>query len=255
MTAIRCLLACCFLWVALPVWAGVPAEGHSGREGVFYAYFNLELDDGTKIGSDTFFGLPGQAIALRNHCERGGFVFSHRNRARYGCKVHLPSGEYEYGSIEIIGAPADPHYLHYGLFTTQPVRGTQWKVRPLSADELAGIVALIETSPGRYGNLGKYVASGKAFAVHKAEGKLTAYFVPGQWIRGEFYEAQRHHVFVGREGSYRYQGQLVDKPARYYDLDGDDLPEVETNESCDGLCISLWDISRAPEEIASWGGH
>ncbi|MDR0775340.1 MAG: hypothetical protein LBE81_01700 [Azonexus sp.] len=255
MTAIRCLLACCFLWVALPVWAGMEPEGYSLKEGVFYALpsdFAREGQD-PEIRAIIQFDSPEKVVALRDHCERGGFVFPHQSQARYKCKVHLLDYDdmASYGLIEIVGATIDK----YDLFTTRPARRSQWEVRPLSADELAGIAALIQASPERYGNLGKYVVSGKAFAVHKAEGKLTAYFIPGRWVRDEYYEAQRHHVFVGSEGSYRYQGQLVDKPERYYDLDGDGLPEVETSESCDGRCVKLWDISRAPKEIARWGGH
>jgi hypothetical protein len=256
MTVLRIFLSCCVLLASSPLWAGGGRDGVSQAPGVFFV--DAAQDEVTSFT----FEPPQHAIALREHCQRGGGVFSHVSRARYRCKVTDSSGQGDgsgYQHIEVPGAIADlqARDLSYALFTTQPVRKTEWKVRPLSADELAGITTFIDASKQRYGYLSRYVAADKAFAVDKTEGRQTAYFVPGPWVRDVEggYEAQRHHVFVGKQGTYRYQGQLPDKPARYYDLDGGALPAIETNESCDGWCITLWDIRRGPRMIANYGGH
>ncbi|MCL2021566.1 MAG: hypothetical protein FWG81_05600 [Betaproteobacteria bacterium] len=244
MTVIRVFLVTCCLLTTFPVLANGERHSYSLREGVFYA----RLDGYTGIGFDS----PEKAIALRDHCESGGFVFAHRSRARYRCKVSLYERD-QYGSIEIIGAPTlREDQIEYDLFSIRPIRKTEWKIRPLSQNELSDLTALIKASKGRYGSLDKYVSSGKAFAVYRAKGKQITYIIPGSWIRREddfaYYEAQRQHVFVGSQGTYQYQGQLLGK-LEYFDLDGDSLPEIEASEGCDVVCITLWDISRGPREI------
>lgn len=259
MNVLRAFGTLCFLLASVPVLAGGDREGYSKREGVFFV--EAEQGELTYISFDS----PQHAIALQKHCQHGDFVFSHASRKRYRCKVKDSSIQVGDApgsgsqAIEVIGASADlkANRMLYALFTTQPVQRTVWKIRPLSVDEQAGIATFIEASKERYKYLSRYVATGKGFAVHKVEGQKTTYFIPGKWVKDSegFYEAQRHHVFVGEGGRYQYQGQLPDKPTRYHDLDGDALPEIETSESCDGWCIGLWDISRAPQEIARYGGH
>jgi len=245
MTAPRIFFASCLLLAASSVWAGGGKEGVSRREGVFFTFLQ-----GGYIGFDSL----EMATDLQDYCAKGGFVHAHQRRARYKCKVELNGS---FGRIEILGAPNNSNWDEE-LFSILPARRTKWEVRPLSQDELSGLTALVKASEKQYGNLARYVTSGKGFAVYKAEGKQITYIIPGRWIRDEeaFYEAQIHHVFVGNnQGTYRYQGQLPDKPERYFDLDGDSLPEIKTNTTCDGWCIDLWDISRGVKNIATFGGH
>jgi hypothetical protein len=251
MTALRSIVLAYCLLLAFPSAAGTEKEGYSMREGLFFTFLN-----GGHVGFDT----PEKAIALHNHCENGGFVFAYREHAKYRCKVELWKNEAgqmgAFGVIEIVGAPPDLNDdMKYGLFSTKPTRKTKWQVRSLSQDEVVALTAIVTRPGNQRGNLVKHLRFSKAFAVHKTEGTHTTFLVPGRWIRTEYYEAQRHHVFVGSRGIYRYQGQIVDKPTQYYDVDGDSTPEIETDETCDGWCIKLWNVAATAKSIAHFGGH
>lgn len=248
----KAILMCCLLLSSTPALAGMEKEGYSRREGLFFTFL-----EGGHIGFETI----EHAMNLHRHCESGNFVFRFKDQKKFKCHVTLRKREItnepeSYGSIEILDGSKDPnHDWKYDLYSTMPTRNTKWQVRPLSQEQVTALTAFISSDDKRYGHLPRQLAFGKAVSVSKASAVQMTIIVPGKWVRSEDYEAQRHHIFVGSLGNYRYQGQIPDKPTHYFDVDGDSFPEIETSASCDGWCISLWDISAGPKEIARFGGH
>jgi hypothetical protein len=236
------LLACCCALIAAPGRAGEPMSSYNNRADVFFTFLR---------GGEISFLSQDQARSLQQHCASGGFVFPFHAPAKYKCKVRLrpdATGQLgESGKIDIIDTGQDPDSDAYTLFSTTPVRKTQWQVRPLSHGEVSALTAL-RISPAQ-------LNFAKASAIYKTKGNAITFIVPGKSIHDEFYAAQRHHVFVERRGVYRYQGRIPDKPTHYFDVDGDSIPEIKTDESCDGWCKTLWDVHAAPKVIATFGGH
>lgn len=231
--------------------AGMEKEGYSSRAGLFFTFLG-----GGSIGFETL----EHAMSLLKHCESGKFIFRFQDQRKFKCRATLWKNQVtdqpgSFGTIEVLGVPKDPNdSMKFDLFSTRPTRKTKWQVRSLSEEELAALKTYV-SSDKRYAHLQKQLALGKAIVVSKAGAAQVTTIVPGSWVRSEHYEAQRHHVFVGSMDNYRYQGQIPDKPDRYYDIDGDSFPEIQTDEICDGWCIKLWDIRASPNEIGRFGGH
>lgn len=230
--------------------AGQEREGFSSTKGVF-----LSFEQGGLVAFDS----QDKLVELVEHCEKGKRVFSHTRKREYRCKTSLlEGGEYSgFIRVEILGVtPQDEGEVPH-VFTIEHARSTSWEIRTLLDQEVAAISDLVRSDRTRYGSLTERLRFTEAIAVKRPNAVLTTYFVPGEQIKDEdaFYEAQRHHVFVARKDAYRYQGKLLAKPTQYLDLDGDEIPEVVVEESCDGMCVSIWSLQRGPKRLGGLGGH
>ena len=231
-------------------YAGQERESFSSMQGMF-----LSFELGGLVGFDS----GGKSLELMKHCETGGTLFNHTRKRPYRCKATAPadaelSGFVRVEMLEV--APKDEGEVPH-VFTINNGRSTSWEIRSLSAQETAAIVALLQSDPIRYGSFPKRLRFEEAIAVKRPNSVFTTYFVPGEQIRDDlaFYAAERQHVFIGKQAAYSYQGRLIAKPTQYLDLNGDDFPEVVVEESCDGLCVSIWSIHSGPKRLGDLGGH
>ena len=143
------------------------------------------------------------------------------------------------------------------MFSLQPTPTTRWQRRALNADERSALQALMDSHHPQLALPRRQLQLHKAVVISRAKGRSHTLIVPGNVVRNEeaFYYAQRHYVFVAHGGRIRYQGILPDQPRDYFDVDGDDLPEILVDEQCDGWCISLWGIPKGMHRMADFGWH
>ncbi len=129
----------------------------------------------------------------------------------------------------------------YGLLSVTPPLTTNWVRRAASADELLALRALLKSDAQRYNQIVKSLKLSATSVVTKPGSTHLTIVVPGEIVSNDDAHclAQRHHVFVRRNNVYAYRGMLPAKPEKYFDVDGDDVPEIMVSVGCDGWCISL----------------
>ena len=243
-------------------WAGGGWDGHSDWPGLFFTSLNPP-DQPEPVS--VWFNRPEDAQTFLQHCSSGQAVFRYRSNQRYSCKADWypqPPAMDGPGSgcalgVTVTGArsPADSQQL--GMFSLQSTPTTRWQRRALTADERNALQAVIDAPKPRLALPRKKLQLQKTMVVSRAKSRYQTLIVPGNVVGDEeaYYYAQRHYVFVQHAGRIRYQGILPDRPRDYFDVDGDELPEILLDEQCDGWCISLWSIQKGMHRIADFGGH
>ena len=249
-------LICALAYIA-PSIAGMEKESYSTRPGLFFAW--LSPDEGAVLAR---FDRPAPLRALVQHCNAGRDVFSLERGTKYRCKFEvfkLPSGEdnWESAGATVLGPSPKSDTRQFGLFSTSPPRTTQWNIRRMVPPERAALEALLQSDNRRFGAMKRQLKLGDASVVSRPGGASFAMVVPGKVVRDEdaFYDAQRHHLFVNREGVYTYGGEVPGKPIKYVDADNSDLPGFVVSEGCDGWCISLWSLTDGLKQLGTFGGH
>lgn len=237
--------------------AGMEKESRSKRPDLFFAWLST-LDDVVSVYSDN----PAALRQLAKHCESGLPVYRFQQNTRYTCKADwYAAGNQD--NIQAVGltvkgpVPKSNTRL-FGMFSLKPTRTTRWKTRPITPEEHAALQAVIAVDKPRLRLPGVRLKLASATAVSASDNGRTTIVVPGKVVQDvkAYYYAQRHHVFVSQGETYAYRGMIPGKPTKYFDVDGDDLPDMLVQESCDGWCISLWSISNKDvREVASFGGH
>lgn len=237
--------------------AGMEKEGYVTRPGLFFAW--LSPDDGYVMAH---LSKSDELKALARHCNSGRDVFSLQGGAKYKCKLQvfkLPSGVEDWGSAAatVQGPSPKSDTRQFSLFSTTPPRTTNWAVRKIAPQELDAIDSLIQSDARLVRKINRQLKLSKASVIGRPDGSNFTVMVPGAIIQLEeiFYSAQRHHVFVQRDGVYSYLGEVPGKPIKYVDIDGNDLPGLVVNEDCDGWCISLWRLTGRLQKIGKFGGH
>lgn len=248
------------LLMAPAVWAGSDKESYSTVPGLFFARLTPANEPWvTVVNFDN--RLAHQRFV--DHCASGRPVYRYRSNQRYSCKAdwyppHPPDdpGEWRSAGITVSGPYTPSDRKQSGMFSLQPTPTTRWQVRALTVQEHSELQRFVARHATRL-QLPKRLPLRGAVAVGRSHSPWQTWIVPGYRVQhqGTGYDARRHHVFVQHAGRIRYQGMLRDKPEDFFDVDGDDLPEVLTNEQCDGLCISLWSVDKGMREVAHFGGH
>lgn len=143
------------------------------------------------------------------------------------------------------------------MFSLQPTRTTRWHTRAITANERSALQAVANARQARLPLPHKQLQWRKATVVTAPYGKRHTVLVPDNVVRDVdgYYYAQRHYTFVRTAGRYAYRGVLPAKPVQYFDVDGDDLPEILVSEACDGWCESLWSVDKGVRKVADFGGH
>jgi hypothetical protein len=251
--AARACVALGLLSAVAAAFAGMPSESLSRRDGVFATWFSPALVD-----SHVTFDSRDGAKALARHCRAGRPVHLLPAGTRYTCRVEfLPieeAGNDRWLRLWVTGPAAVPDRWVHGVFTVSPPHHVKWTERPATAGEQAAVDALRATDR-KVARKVKARAVRSARAVSAADGGRTIVVVAGQRVSDPFGEEQRHQVFLMEGESARHLGELPDRPARYVDVDGDDLPEVVTDSECDGTCVNVWTLSPRPKSIVRFGGH
>ena len=237
--------------------AGVEKVSSSTRPGLFFAW--LSPDTGSVLA---YSGTHADLQALARHCNSGRDVFSLQGGTKYKCKFEvfkLPSGveNWDGAYATVQGLSPKPGAEQFGLFSTFPPRTTKWTVRKVTPQELGAINSLVRSDARLSGPIRRQLKLSSASVVGRSGGSSFTVVVPGAVVRNEeaYYYAQRHHIFLQRDGMYSYLGEVPGKPFIYVDIDRNDLPGLVVYEDCDGLCISLWGLTNGLQEIGTFGGH
>jgi hypothetical protein len=237
--------------------AGTETESYSARPGLFFAW--LSPDDGYVLAR---LDKPDELQALARHCNSGRDVFSLESGTKYKCKLEvfkLPSGgaAWESAGATVQGPSPRSDTRQFGLFSTTSPRTTKWTVRKIAPQELGAINALIQSDARLFGTIKRHLRPSTASVVGRPGGSSFAVMAAGVTVQDKeaFYSAQRHHVFVQRDGVYSYIGEVPGKPIKYVDIDGNDLPGLVVSEGCDGWCISLWRLTNGLQQLGTFGGH
>ncbi len=243
--------ACLFVAAS---WAGEDKESDSEVPGLFFAWTSADRQG--DIVTVRFLDQPADLRAMADHCRRGLSVYAFQRNTPYTCTADW------YSSPEVLGVtvhgPRQAGPPHYAMFSLKPTRTTRWAARAITANERANVQALVHSRQWQRTLPKARLRLDGAKAVSRAQtpARVTI-VVPGRRVQiaDGHYDAQRHHVFVQTHGRLDYHGEIPDMPAHYIDVDGDDLPEIITEETCDGYCVSLWRIAKTPQRIAGFGGH
>lgn len=233
-------------------------ESSSTRADLFFAWLSSADDsEGVVVNLQRH----ADFLRLTEHCRSGLPVYRYGQNTRYTCKAE----PYDTGSpdswkiaqVTVKGPTPKSRTAQFGMFSLKPTRTTHWNTRTITPGEQTALKTFIDVRKPRLHvpvKQLKLAASTVIFA--SVEGRATL-IVPGNEVRDEpgGYYAQRHYVFVKDHDAYAYRGMLPAKPVQYFDLDGGDLPDVLVGEDCDGLCISLWSISKGIHNVAGFGGH
>jgi hypothetical protein len=237
--------------------AGTEKESYSARRGLFFAW--LSPDDGYVLAR---LGRPDELHALARHCNSGRDVFSLQGGTKYKCKFEmfkLPSGveDWESAGATVQGPSPKSDTRQFGLFSTISPRTAKWTVRKISPQELGAVDSLIQSDARLVGTIKRQLKLSTASVVGRPDGSSFTVVAPGAIVQDKeaYYSAQRHHVFVQRDGMYSYLGEVPGKPIKYVDIDGNDLPGLVVSEGCDGWCISLWGLTDGLQQLGTFGGH
>ncbi|MGO1072750.1 hypothetical protein [Lysobacter sp. CA199] len=238
--------------------AGMEKESQSTRPDLFFAWLS-PADQAEPVS--VYFDKRANSHRLTEHCKSGLPVYKFQQNTRYTCKADwypLDSSDPFHAVGVTVKGPIPKSDTHqFGMFSLKPTRTTRWNTRAIMPDEQAALKAVIDTDKPRLRLPRKQLKLASATAVSVSDKGRTTIVVPGNVVQdvAGYYHAQRHYVFVNENGRYAYQGMIPAKPTKYFDLDGDDLPDMLVEESCDGLCISLWSISKGVRKVAEFGGH
>ncbi|MGJ7528065.1 hypothetical protein [Variovorax sp. GB1P17] len=238
--------------------AGGAMESSSSRPDLFFAWLS-STDESEPVVVN--FDKRADARRLTEHCKSGLPVYSFPQNARFTCKVAPPAADspdsWRTAEVTVKGPVPKSNALRFGVFSLKPTRTTRWNTRAITPEEHAALKALIDADKPRLRVPAKQLKLAEATAVSASDEGRTTIVVPGNVVRddpGQYY-AQRHYVFVKEEGVYAYRGMIPAKPAKYFDLDGGDLPDMLVEEDCDGWCVSLWSVSKGVRKVAAFGGH
>lgn len=245
---------------ALPAFAGTEKESLITRGGLFFA---MRTPDVERVIAR--FDGKAQLQQLAQHCNTGKAVFALQAGAKYQCKVEVvktPSGadDGESVGVTVQGPVGQSDRREYGLFSLTPPATPRWDVRKLEAQHRTELQAYLQADSRRFGWLQPQLRWGSALSIRTPQGAADArvtLVVPGKVVRDDtaFYQAQRHHVFVRKQGAYVYMGEVPGAPESYVDIDGNDLPGLVVSEGCDGWCISLWSLAGGLRQVGTFGGH
>jgi hypothetical protein len=261
MTPPRLLAPLLALICASPAFAGVEKESHITRGGLFFALLTPDVERVIARFNDK---APLQQLA--QHCNTGKAVFALQAGAKYQCKAEVfkaASGADEWESVGVtVQGPArqSSDRREYGLFSLTPPATPRWDVRKIEPAHRAGLQTYLQSDTRRFAWLQPQLRWDAALSVRPpqaAAGARITLVVPGKVVRDAdaFYEAQRHHVFVRKQDSYVYMGEVPGAPESYVDIDGNDLPGLVVVEGCDGWCISLWGLTGGLRQVGTFGGH
>jgi hypothetical protein len=264
MTLPRLLAPLLALACTLPAFAGMEKESQSTRGGLFFAMLTPDAEQVIARFKDK---APLQQLV--QHCNAGKAVFALQEGAKSPCKAEVfknVSGAEQWESVGVtVQGPApqsdrQSDRREYGLFSLTPPATPRWDVRKMEPEHRAGLQAYLQSDTRRFGWLQPQLRWESAMSVRQPQAAADAHttlVVPGKVVRdaNAFYEAQRHHVFVRRQGAYVYMGEVPGAPDSYVDIDGNDLPGLVVVEGCDGWCISLWGLTGGLRQVGTFGGH
>lgn len=254
-TLLLCALGAALSLASASSVAGGAMESSSTRADLFFAWLSSADDsDGVVVN------LQRHADFLRliEHCRSGMPVYRFGQNTRYTCRAEpYEADSSKTAKVTVQGPAPKSRTAQFGMFSLKSTRTTHWNTRTITPDEQTALKTFIDVRKPRLHvpvRQLKLAASTVTFASDEGHATLI---VPGNEVRDEpgGYYAQRHYVFVKDDGACAYRGMLPAKPVQYFDLDGGDLPDVLVEEDCDGLCISLWSISKGIHNVAGFGGH
>ncbi len=240
--------------------AGVEPDSSIERPGMFFAW--LPWDGGPERNVLVHFEDPEMLRSLIEHCNASGEVFSLQTGASSKCRPTVfksPSGD---GYLDEAGIAlsrsfpkTDPQ--QFDLFSTSPPRTVNWVTRRISTEEVTALRSLLASDAGRFATMKTELQVVDATAYRRRGGARLTIVVPGKTFEDPdaFYSSQAHHVFVKRGKSYSYLGALPGKPIGVVDVDRSDYPGFVAAEDCDGMCITLWSITRGLHQLGWFGGH
>lgn len=259
MKSLRITAVCAALYLAsASCIAGGAMEGTSTRPDLFFAWLSSADDsEGVVVNLQRH----ADFLRLTEHCKSGLPVYRYGQNTRYTCKAE----PYDTGSpdsrkiaqVTVKGPIPKSTTAQFGMFSLKPTRTTRWNTRAITPDEQAALKSFIDVRRPRLRVPVKQLKLAAATVTFASDEERATLIVPGNEVRDEpgGYYAQQHYVFVKDHGAYAYRGMLPAKPAQYFDLDGGDLPDVLAEEDCDGICISLWSLSKGIRNVAAFGGH
>lgn len=259
MKSLRIPALCAALYLAsASCVAGGAMESSSTRPDLFFAWLSSADDsDGVVVNLEKHADL----LRLTEHCRRGLPVYRYGQNTRYTCKAEPHTtgnpADWKIADVKVKGPTPKSTTAQFGMFSLKPTRATHWNTRAITPGEQTALKTFIDVGKPRLGVPVKQLKLRRATAVSASDEGRTTIIVPGNEVRdipGEYY-AQRHYVFVKDGEAYIYRGMLPAKPLKYFDLDGGDLPDVLVEEDCDGICISLWSLSKGIRNVAAFGGH
>jgi hypothetical protein len=238
--------------------AGMDKESWSTRPNLFFARISSVNEAEPVIVN---FNKRADFYRLTEHCKSGLPVYRFQQNTRYTCKADWYTADspdnWQTAGVTVKGPVPKSDTQKFGMFSLKPTQTTRWHTRAITSDEHAALKALIDDDKPRTRLPKKQLKLASATAVSLSDKGRTTIVVPGNVVRDieGYYYAQRHYVFVHEQGVYAYRGMIPAKPTKYFDVDGDDLPDMLVEESCDGWCISLWSVSRGVRKVAEFGGH
>jgi len=257
---LRFLAPLLVLTCALPAFAGMEKESLLNRGGLFFAMRTSDMERVIARFDD-----KAQLQQLAQHCNTGKVVFALQAGAKYQCKVEVfktlsGADDGESVGVTVQGPFSQSDRREYGLFSLTPPATPRWDVRKMEAWRRTELQAYLQSDTRRFGWLQPQLRWESALSIRMPQGAADArvtLVVPGKVVRDAdaFYEAQRHHVFVRKQGAYVYMGEVPGAPHSYVDIDGNDLPGLVVSEGCDGWCISLWSLAGGLRQVGTFGGH
>jgi len=212
----------------------------------------------TSVSIHINFDSPHKMMALRDHCNKNKALYAYRDKRKYKCQSlppdYSPEGT-DYWRVKIIGPSPAADEPPIKLFSWRPYDERMWETKAPTDAELTKLASHLANAGKRYSL--KFGRSDllRAIMVFRSNESPALVLVPGKPINDGEYEIQRHHSFLVKGNLYEYQGVLEGQPTVFVDLNDDDIPEIMAGSSCDGTCITVWDVNGNPRPIMTFSGH
>lgn len=225
------LLIWFFLSAIAPAFAGADPESVSSVNDYF-----LGFTDGSYISLQN---KPGYIKEIEEVCRKRGRIWALDVDATFTCTKaqYLEQGgdgpviELQIKSDRRLKAPR-----HALLFSTKPFAEPLWKVRAITADEIAELQHTATLKRGKYQAAAKAQSLAKATVIEPFNGKLTIFLIPWRFSSDGIVDDKDFLIGLrSPDGQYTLsesRGTVVG----YADLNGDGIPELQVSQKCDGAC-------------------